>query len=75
MAIQAAGGGAALARQLKVRRQAIYQWQHVPVSRVLDVERITGVSRHDLRPDVFGPAPTIAQPTPANNAKAPENFA
>lgn len=29
----------------------------LPAARVLDVERITGISRHDLRPDVFGPAP------------------
>lgn len=25
--------------------------------RVLDVEALTGISRHDLRPDVFGPTP------------------
>lgn len=30
--------------------------RQLPASRVLDVERITGISRHDLRPDVFGPA-------------------
>jgi DNA-binding transcriptional regulator YdaS (Cro superfamily) len=33
----------------------------VPAGRVLDVERITGVSRHDLRPDIYGPAPTPEQ--------------
>lgn len=22
-----------------------------------EIERITGISRHDLRPDIFGPAP------------------
>lgn len=32
----------------------------VPAERVLDLERITGVSRHFLRPDVFGPAPQEA---------------
>lgn len=31
--------------------------RQVPAERVLEIERITGVSRHDLRPDVFGPAP------------------
>jgi DNA-binding transcriptional regulator YdaS (Cro superfamily) len=29
----------------------------VPAVRVLDIEAKTGISRHDLRPDVFGPAP------------------
>lgn len=27
----------------------------VPPERVLEVERVTGISRHELRPDVFGP--------------------
>ncbi len=75
MAIQAAGGGAALARQLNVRRQAIYQWRVVPPTRVLDVERITGVSRHDLRPDLFGPAPTIAQPPAPEQVQLQDNCA
>jgi DNA-binding transcriptional regulator YdaS (Cro superfamily) len=34
--------------------QAISQWDKVPAKRVLEVERITGISRHKLRPDVFG---------------------
>jgi DNA-binding transcriptional regulator YdaS (Cro superfamily) len=29
-------------------------WKIVPSERVLAVEGITGVSRHHLRPDVFG---------------------
>lgn len=29
--------------------------------RVLLVESVTGISRHDLRPDVFGPAPSLAE--------------
>jgi DNA-binding transcriptional regulator YdaS (Cro superfamily) len=29
----------------------------VPANRVLEIERLTGVSRHELRPDVFGSAP------------------
>jgi DNA-binding transcriptional regulator YdaS (Cro superfamily) len=32
----------------------------VPAERVLQIERMTGVSRHDLRPDVFGPTPQEA---------------
>lgn len=29
----------------------------VPAERVLGIEAATGISRHDLRPDIFGPAP------------------
>ena len=46
-----------LAKELGITPGAISQWAQVPADRVLDVERITGVSRHRLRPDVFGPAP------------------
>lgn len=39
--------------------QAVHKWAvQVPADRVLLVERLTGVSRHDLRPDVFGPPPS-----------------
>jgi hypothetical protein len=46
-----------LARDLGITHGAISQWRRVPAERVVDVERITGISRHTLRPDVFGPAP------------------
>lgn len=32
----------------------------VPAQRVIEVETLTGISRHDLRPDVFGPAKASA---------------
>jgi len=49
-----------LARELGITHGAISQWAQVPADRVLDVERITGISRHDLRPDVFGPSRALA---------------
>jgi DNA-binding transcriptional regulator YdaS (Cro superfamily) len=49
----AAVEGAALARALKLTRQAIYQWKRVPSDHVLQVERITGVPRQRLRPDLY----------------------
>ncbi len=52
-AIREAGGGAALGRALKLNRQAIYQWCRVPSHHVLEVERITGLPRHRLRPDLY----------------------
>lgn len=56
-AIETAGGPSALSRELGISSQAIPQWRRVPPNRVLEVERITGISRHVLRPDIFGPAP------------------
>lgn len=32
--------------------QAISQWRQVPAERVIEVERVTGISRHELRPDL-----------------------
>lgn len=53
-AIKDAGGGAALARKLGLKsRQAVYQWREVPSHHVLKVEEISGVSRHQLRPDLY----------------------
>ena len=40
----------------KISPQAISQWDKVPAKRVLEVEKITGISRHVLRPDIFGEA-------------------
>lgn len=43
-----------LARKLKVTRSAIYQWgDKVPAERVVDIERLTGVPRELLRPDLY----------------------
>lgn len=55
----AIGGATALARALNgnITPQAVSQWKKVPGDRVLEVERLTGVSRHELRPDIFGEAP------------------
>ena len=47
-----------LAKRLNLSKAAISKWKGViPLKRVLDVERATGVPRYVLRPDVFGPAP------------------
>jgi DNA-binding transcriptional regulator YdaS (Cro superfamily) len=49
------GGPSALARLLgNISPQAVSQWRRVPIERVFEVERVTGISRHLLRPDIFG---------------------
>lgn len=35
--------------------------RRVADNRVLEIERITGISRHELRPDIFGPTPTAGE--------------
>lgn len=55
-AIKAAGGKAALARSLNITLQAVAQWERVPPERVLAVEAASGVSRYELRPDIYGEA-------------------
>lgn len=61
-------GQAGIARLLGVTPQAVNQWvsgtRPVPPRHVLVVEAATGVSRHLLRPDVFGPAPSANDPEP-----------
>ena len=51
-AAQRIGGVNQLADGLGVTRQALYQWSRVPAERVIEIERLTGVARHDLRPDL-----------------------
>lgn len=59
-AIEAAGGLAKLAEPLGVTVQAVSQWDEVPSARVLAVERISGVPREELRPDLYPPEPAAA---------------
>lgn len=52
---RALGGNAGVATALgDLTSQAVSQWKRIPPARVIDVERLTGISRHDLRPDIFG---------------------
>ena len=55
-AAEKAGGVVALARELGIKHTAMYSWKRVPAERVLDIERVSGISRHELRPDIFGKA-------------------
>lgn len=48
-------GVAKVARELGIRPQAVSQWRRVPAGRVIEVERITGISRDRIRPDLYPP--------------------
>ena len=56
-AVEAAGSQSALARVVGVSSTAVWKWvqssKRVPPEYVLAVEAATGVSRHDLRPDIY----------------------
>lgn len=57
-AINKVGGQVALATACNVTPQAVNQWAQKgkpPAGRVLAIEAATGISRHELRPDIFGP--------------------
>jgi DNA-binding transcriptional regulator YdaS (Cro superfamily) len=58
---RAAGGATGLSKAIgSITPQAISQWERVPADRVLQVETASGVSRHELRPDIFGPMAEVA---------------
>jgi len=56
-AIKQAGGQAQLAALLGVRQSYVSNWRNrggrVPAERVLDIEKVTGVHRCELRPDLY----------------------
>jgi len=59
LALEAAGGSQSqLARICGVSQPTVWGWIHkgrqiIPAEYVLLIERETGVSRHDLRPDLY----------------------
>lgn len=67
-AVREAGSQSAFGRLIGRRQSTVREWLKsgkVPGEAVLAVEAATGISRHRLRPDVYGPAPTTL-PTAAN---------
>jgi DNA-binding transcriptional regulator YdaS (Cro superfamily) len=57
-AISIAGSQSELARRIGVTQAHVWQWLHrskgkVPGQYVIPIEKATGVSRHELRPDLY----------------------
>jgi DNA-binding transcriptional regulator YdaS (Cro superfamily) len=49
----AVGGKQVLAKLLKIKSQNFYRWRRVPAERVLQIEEVTKIPRHRLRPDLY----------------------
>ena len=47
------GSLAKLADDLGLTRAAVAKWRQIPSARVLKVAELTGLSRHELRPDLY----------------------
>ena len=56
----------ALSVPLGISEQAVWKWDRIPTDRVIDVERVTGIPRERLRPDIYG-AP---RPRPSRSRRA-----
>ena len=52
-AITQAGGISRLARLLGLTQPTVSVWKRVPAHHVIDVEALTGISRRQLRPDLY----------------------
>ncbi len=61
-AVTKAGGQSQFARQVGTTQPTVWRWlnqsRQLPAEFVLIAERLYGVSRHDLRPDIY-PRPPI----------------
>ncbi|MCP3466589.1 molecular chaperone TorD family protein [Bradyrhizobium sp. CCGUVB23] len=72
-AIDAAGGVAQLARKIGISQPSVSNWNKVPAQRVMAVEAATGVSRNELRPDLYSEPPVSEDPIdPVDAARAQE---
>lgn len=52
---QRGGGYGRLAKELGLARATVWGWESVPPKHVIAVERITGIPRTELRPDLYPP--------------------
>lgn len=56
LAVRKAGSQSAFGRLIGKRQSTVAEWLkagRIPAEQVLDVEQATGISRHELRPDIY----------------------
>jgi DNA-binding transcriptional regulator YdaS (Cro superfamily) len=58
------GGIVRMSQALGLSRGAASQWSEIPVDHVARLEKLTGIPREVLRPDIFRRAMTTARPAP-----------
>lgn len=51
---KAFGNASRLAEALQISRQAVFNWNRVPLKHVRFIAEKTGMKRDDLRPDIYG---------------------
>ena len=73
-AIDLAGGVSKVAKHFRISSQAVSQWQKCPSIRLHGLAELSGVSMHELRQDIFGPAlrPSPLSPLPMGDGKQKE---
>lgn len=64
------GNAAALARALGVSDAAVGLWYRVPQEHVFTLEKLTGLTRYQMRPDIHGSAPPNLKPQRSQHGKA-----
>lgn len=67
-----AGGIVALASRLGIKHPSLHSWRRVPGHHCLEIERLTGIPREVLRPDIFLLTPGTI---PISDSDGPESYA
>ena len=78
-AVAIIGGQSKTARLLDLSQTSIWKWvskgKVLPAEHVLTIEAATGISRHDLRPDIYpidlSPAPAPEAASSASDSRGP----
>lgn len=52
--IEYASDTSIVAKAIQQNHQTIYYWKRVPAIHVRTIEKLTGIPREELRPDIFG---------------------
>lgn len=52
-ACEEAGGMRALGRAMGIPYQSIQAWKEIPAQHILTIERVTGIPREQLRPELY----------------------